>query len=586
MNMNDLQRSILIISIALVALLCTLILRTTDNLGEKVPVPEEEFRFDSSNACKKAQQLATLFPDRGTGTEGSRAAAEWLEAEMKGLGLKTEQQEFDAWIAGEQVTGRNVIGIDKGIRDEAVIVVAHYDIPFHVKQGAMDDASGVGVVLELARIFARRKQIKTLIFIASDAEEWGMLGARHYVRDVPEKGKIRAAISLDYVRLEKSNTIYLRGVGQFRGQTPLWLWMLAEDCISAAGGEPKSPNPLDQYIFRAVDISSTDQGPFLRWGIPAINFGGNMSESPLARRVYHTTLDTSENLRPELFTVVGRSTELMVRTLDRLDYSTDNNQYYLRMEKRTYVSRRGLYTLQILLFIPLLLATGFQYSNLMKRKDFVREALAELGNIALFLLPWIIALFALYLLVWRNVIPRYELYPATPLDPFLKMTHWKALGGIASACAAAWVAVVLVRHYFPFAKTPDFASSKAVCLDVLLTFSIIALVLNGFAASLFLAPAALLWGWIESGRGAGRISLNILLVFAAAIPLILLIITFAKQLNLGLYVGWYMLLGAGYGLFSPVAIIIAFGTGVIGVRLVQQSFATQADSTEPETEKE
>lgn len=584
--MNDLQRSILTIAVALVLLVCALILRSTDKHYDKVRVTERELRFEPSRACNKAQQLATRFPERGTGTEGSRAAADWLESEMEALGLQTEQQEFSVWIAGSHVTGQNVIGVDEGDRDETIALIAHYDIPFHVREGAIDDASGVGVVLELARTFSREKQAKTLMFIASDAEEWGMLGARHFADTYHPQDRIRAVVSLDSAPVEHPEGISFNVEGQFRGQTPLWLWMLAEDCVSQVGGEPGSNEALSHFVSQAVNISSTDQGPFVRVGIPAINIGGSNLNSELAPKIYHTTLDTSENLRPALFEIYGNAAELMVRTLDELDYSTDNNQYYLRTGKQTYISRFSLRALQILLFLPLLLATSFQYYSLRTREGLIRQVLAELCNFFLFILPWAFAVGVLYVLVWKNIIPRYELYPATTLDPFLKMPNWKALGAIALTLTVVWAVVLSLRHFSSFLKKPDFACSKAVCLDVLLTVSIVALFLNGFAAILFLAPAALLWGWIESGRSLARLALNILLVSAAAIPFVLLIVQLSERLSLGPYVGWYLILGAGYGLFSPVSILIAFGAGTAGIRLLQQSFTEAAVIADAEMENQ
>jgi hypothetical protein len=586
MHMTELQRSVLAISTALVLLLCVLIIKTTDRHGEKVRVAEKDLRFDASSACESAKQLATRFPERGTGTEGAGDAADWLESEMNALGLQAEQQEFEVWIAGKRVTGRNVIGIDKGRQDEAIALIAHYDIPFHVREGAMDNASGVGALLELARLFSEKKQTKTLVFIASDGEEWGMLGARHFVDTFPQPDRIRASISFDCVPLENQNELSLHGEGQFRGQAPMWLRMLAEDCVAQVGGTPSSDINSAHYISQAVNISSTDQGPFVRAGIPGINLGGSASNSSLARKIYHTPQDTSENLRPELFDIYGQAAELMVYTLDELDYSTDNNYYYLRTSKRTSVSRRELRVFHILLFLPLLMMTSVQYYNLRMRERFIREALGELINILLFILPWVFALVALHLLVWKNVIPRYELYPATPLDSFLRMPNWMALGVLVTVFLIAWAAIVLLRQRVSFLQTPDFAVSKAVCLDVLLTLSIITLFLNGFAASLFLGPAALLWGWIEAGRRPTRLAFNTFLALAASVPLVLLVAAFSGKLQLGWYVGWYLILGAGYGLFSPFAVLIAAGAGTVGVRLLQRSFVEEIPVVEPEMESE
>ena len=583
--MNDLQRSVLAITSALVVLLGALIVRTTGGQAERVRVAETQLQFDSASAYNNARSLATRFPKRAMGTDDGTAAADWIGAEMRKLGLRTERQKFSAWIGGELVEGHNVIGIDEGVRDSAIVAVAHYDIPFHVREGAMDDASGVGVLLELARVFSKEEQKKEIVFIASDGEEWGMLGARHFVDEYPTPKRIRAAISLDCVGLENPERVSLAGEGQFRGYVPLWLWVLAEDCVLRVGGKPRPRTLLMQYTSRAVNISATDQGPFLRAGIPGINFGFSRSDSPLSRKVYHTVLDTSENLRPELFDICGRAAELTIRSVDALDYSMDNNPHYLRTSKRMHIGRASLLTFQILFFLPLLLATCFQYYNLRTGERFLNEAFVEVANIGLFILPWLVALAALYLLVWTNLIPRYELYPATPLDPFLADPDWKAIAIVAVVFVASWAAVSYARHSLSLRGRPGFAGSKAVCLDMLLTLSVVALILNGFAATLFLAPAAIMWVWIEQSPRAGRRALNLLFAAAGAAPFVLLMVTLSKTLLLGPYVFWYLLLGAGYRFFSLPAVLIAVGAATLGGRLLQKSFMKADAVDEMETEE-
>lgn len=588
-TMTEIQRSILAVSSALAILLVALILRSAPGQAEKVPLAEAGLHFDAVSACQDAKMLAAGFPERGMGSDAAASAAGWIESRMERTGLEADQREFKAWIAGERVTGRNVVGIDRGESTEEIILIAHYDIPFHVREGAMDDASGVGVLLQLAEVFSREEQEKTLVFIASDGEEWGMLGARDYAEAHPDPGRVRAVISLDCVRLDNVDAIGVRGEGQFRGQAPLWLWMLAEDSIIQAGGKPESDGTFEQFISQAVNISSTDQGPFLSRGMPGINLGIGKKAGSLEKKIYHSVLDTSENLKPEFFEVYGKSAELMIRSLDELDYSTDNNPHYLRTGGRHRISRRGLLVMQLLLFIPLVLATGFQYYNLRINEDFPREILSEIVRLAALLLPWILALVSLYLLVWKNVIPRYELYPATPLDPFLREPNWKALGIIVSAGAVGWMGVWLVdrKGLLNFngggGDVPSFAVSKVVCLDILLTISIIALFLNGMGACLFLAPAALLWSWIEAGRKPARVAANLGLAAAGALPFVFLVLTIAKQLSLGPYVLWYLLLGTGYGMFSLPAVLIALAAGAVCVRLLRESFVSTGADEEKST---
>lgn len=87
----------------------------------------------------------------------------------------------------------NVIGFLPGSdpRGEAVLITAHYDAygigPADpngdgIYNGALDNASGVAALLELAREYASREPLpRTLVFVATTAEERGTLGMRYYV---------------------------------------------------------------------------------------------------------------------------------------------------------------------------------------------------------------------------------------------------------------------------------------------------------------------------------------------------------------------------------------------------------------------
>ena len=91
------------------------------------------------------------------------------------------------------VTGM-IVGTDPVLRDEVVLVLAHYD---HVGvgravngdsiyNGADDDASGVVAVLEIARLLKAAGGAKrTLVFSAMTGEEMGLLGAREYIARPP-----------------------------------------------------------------------------------------------------------------------------------------------------------------------------------------------------------------------------------------------------------------------------------------------------------------------------------------------------------------------------------------------------------------
>ncbi len=116
------------------------------------------------------------------------------------------------------VSTRNVIGAlegsDPALRDEYVIITAHYDhsgatdqVIFH---GADDNASGTAAVMALAEAFAANpaRPKRSVLFLAFDAEENGLLGAFHYVENpIVALEKTVAVLNMDMIgRNEESAT--------------------------------------------------------------------------------------------------------------------------------------------------------------------------------------------------------------------------------------------------------------------------------------------------------------------------------------------------------------------------------------------
>ena len=131
----------------------------------------------------------------------------------------------------------NVVGVIEGsdpvLKDEAIIIGAHYDHlgrggegslatrEGDIHHGADDNASGVAGLLELARLFTNdfKRPRRTLIFIAFSGEEEGLLGSSFYVNHpvVPLKQTI-AMINMDMIGRMKENRLIIGGVGT----SPQW----------------------------------------------------------------------------------------------------------------------------------------------------------------------------------------------------------------------------------------------------------------------------------------------------------------------------------------------------------------------------
>ena len=135
-------------------------------------------------------------------------------------------------VVRRESPSHNVIGIlpgsDPRLKDEAIVIGAHYDHlgrggqgslaqrEGEVHYGADDNASGTAGLLELARRFSKQnpKPRRTIVFIAFSGEEEGLIGSQYYVNHpvVPLQNTV-AMINLDMIGRLNNQKLVIGGVG-------------------------------------------------------------------------------------------------------------------------------------------------------------------------------------------------------------------------------------------------------------------------------------------------------------------------------------------------------------------------------------
>ena len=117
-------------------------------------------------------------------------------------------------------------GIDPKLKNEAIVIGAHYDHlgrggegslaprEGEIHHGADDNASGTAGMLELARIFSANKPRRTIVFIAFSGEEEGLIGSNYYVNHpvVPLANTV-AMINMDMIGRQVEKKLIIGGVG-------------------------------------------------------------------------------------------------------------------------------------------------------------------------------------------------------------------------------------------------------------------------------------------------------------------------------------------------------------------------------------
>lgn len=187
----------------------------------------------------------------------------------------------------------NVIGTKKAKNKKnagkEVILSAHMDSVVGAP-GANDNASGTGLMLELARVFKGYNTDVDMKFIAFGSEERGLLGSRYYVDQLSqaERDNILAVFNPDMVatNYDLAKNLYAMTVD---GSTNL-----VTDSTTAAGAR------LGNSDILPGKFGSSDHVPFHNAGIPSALFiwMGIDSWDPLVyhiEKVYHTPQDTLED---------------------------------------------------------------------------------------------------------------------------------------------------------------------------------------------------------------------------------------------------------------------------------------------------
>jgi hypothetical protein len=260
---------------------------------------------------------------RGNGSEGLERAAAYIAGELAAAGLVPAGdgaggwfQDFTARVGDppREARLRNVVaalpGTNTALAGESVVVAAHYD---HLglgwpdvregnrgkpHPGADDNASGVAVLLELARTLGRSwRPERTVVFVAFAGEEAGRLGSRHY-----------AALGGRHPAAKAIGVVNLDGVGR-----------PAKRRLLVLGGSSAGEWV---HIFRGAgfvtgvetamateELDASDQVSFREIGVPAVQ----LTTGP--HPDYHRPTDTAEKLDAAWLTGVAAVTKEAVEYL-------------------------------------------------------------------------------------------------------------------------------------------------------------------------------------------------------------------------------------------------------------------------------
>jgi Zn-dependent M28 family amino/carboxypeptidase len=277
------------------------------------PPPEIDWRaFDGNRAFAHAETLVGFGP-RPSGSEALARQADFIATQLREFGLDAEVQSFREATPRGELTFRNVIGKTRGgAARPLILLAAHQDTKWMTNitfVGANDGASGVAVLLEVARLSARQPNLWFAFFDGEECvQEYGpndgLHGSRHFVEELKKSGqtdRVNAMILLDMVGDARLN-ITMPADGDAR---------LMAEVFEAA----RDTGHRDSFGYSAAPILD-DHVPFLRAGIPAVDLiDFEFGSGPGRNDYWHTAQDTLDKISPRSLQIVGQT---VLRLVSRL----------------------------------------------------------------------------------------------------------------------------------------------------------------------------------------------------------------------------------------------------------------------------
>ncbi|MEE8368028.1 MAG: M28 family peptidase [Thermoanaerobaculia bacterium] len=306
----------------------------------------------------EALQVATAVAELGPRTSHRKVAHQSARAKllefMEAAGLEGVGQ-----LPVSSPDVYNLTGHLPGSSGLEIILSAHYDT-VKGSPGAVDNASGCGVVLAAVSELAQTPRNHDVRVILFDQEEFGAQGSRLWLDEIGSlrRRNVLANINVDMVGWSAGRPVILSfpTVHSGRlGQTPGWLVHAVIQGADATGTSLRmfdSRWPLMmQMVARLQRFRyAADSTAFLRWKIPSLT----LSDSPLLDFYphHHTSRDTLSHLDRARLNDWSRAVAATVRRLDGLQGRPTADDRYLVFVGRVW-PRKYLYWAGFLIWIVL-----------------------------------------------------------------------------------------------------------------------------------------------------------------------------------------------------------------------------------------
>ncbi len=526
------------------------------SVARPTPLPRAFLpEFEGQTTKQLAVQLAGDYPNR---FPGSLAAADWFRDQLKTYGLPVRTERFSAVIPGRgRVQMQDVVAEAIGRSPRTIVVMAHRDND-GTGPGANDNASGTAMLIQLARAYGAPPGFPsgalhpnhTILFVSTDGGAFGGLGAAWFAAHSPLRHDVAAVVDLDSVG----------GPGEIRlepdGDTPrtasgTLVETAAARVAAQIGRRPARPSILRQLVDLAFPFSLYEQAPFIAKGIGAVTLTTSGDNRP------DPVTDTTDRLRADKLTQVGRSAQDLVGTLDEGLEFAQGTSSFLYLGARL-IRGWALELVLIACLLPFFAAAVDLFARCRRRRIPLAPALRALRS-RLGFWVWVVGLFELFRLL--GAWPDGSARPVSPRST--AATDWPArmLLVLALLALAGWLTTrerLLPRR----TVTPEEElAGHTAALLALGALALLVVATNPFAL-LFLLPSLHAWLWLPQVRRTAAALRLAVLALGFAGP-VLLIGEFAGRYGLGWDALWYLaeLRVVGYIPFIVVPFLVVWLAG-------------------------
>ena len=270
--------------------------------------------FNAEAAFELLEEQVDFGP-RHPGSAGHESCKWWLVGELGKYcdGLTLDAFDYVSPDGAHAFRLTNIIGVINPESPRRVMLGAHWDTRINADEdpdpkrrtdpvpGANDGASGVAVLLELARAFAEDPPSVGIVFVLFDGEDQGRIGGMEFrlgSEHLARQSSLRYAygIVVDMIGDADLNVLHEGNSVLDAPELVGRIWDIAAD-----------PG-IEAFIPGLGHTVNDDHKPFLERGLPTvliIDFDYD---------VWHTVADTPEHCSPESLGAVGRVLEALIRS--------------------------------------------------------------------------------------------------------------------------------------------------------------------------------------------------------------------------------------------------------------------------------